>query len=79
MSDVKLKITGIREVLRSAPVQAELVRRARRIREAAGEGHEVVAKPHQYTSRAFVQTAAAEAARSEAENKTLTRALDAGR
>ena len=76
---VKLKIRGIREVLRSAPVQAEVARRARRMAQAAGSGFESIVKPHKYTSRAFVQTASQEGRRREATDKVLTRALDAGR
>ena len=76
---VKLKIRGIREVLRSAPVQAEVARRARRMAQAAGSGFESIVKPHKYTARAFVQTASQEGRRREANEKVLTRALDAGR
>lgn len=53
---VKLKIKGIREVLRSRPVQSEVARLAHRMARDAGEGFEAVVKPHRYTSRAFVQT-----------------------
>ena len=76
---VKLNIRGVRETLKSPQVQAELVRRGRRIQTAAGEGFELVVKPHRYTSRVFVQTGDAGAAKREAESKVLTRALDAGR
>ena len=76
---VKLKLRGIREVLRSAPVQAEVARRASRMAQAAGSGFESIVKPHKYTSRAFVQTADAEGARRQAEEAVLERSLDAGR
>lgn len=56
MVEVRLKLRGIRAVLKSAPVQAEVARRARRMAAEAGEGFEAVVKPHRHTSRAFVQT-----------------------
>jgi len=76
---VKLKISGVREVLKSAGVTSELVRRGRRVQNAAGEGVQVVVKPHRYTSRVFVQTSDNASAKAEAESKVLTRALDAAR
>lgn len=76
---VILKLRGIQATLKSAPVQAEVSRRAARIAKAAGDGFAVVTKPHRYTSRAFVQTATEEGARREAADAVLERALDAGR
>lgn len=76
---VKLKIRGIREVLKSAPVQAEVARRVRRGAAAAGPGIEGIVKPHKYTSRGFVQTASDEGRKREADEKVLNRALDAMR
>lgn len=76
---VRLKIGGIRQVLRSAEVQKEVARRAQRGAAAAGPGIEAVVKPHKYTARAFVQTADEEGRRREADGKVLNRALDAMR
>lgn len=76
---VKLNIRGIREVLKSSGVESELVRRGRRVQNTAGDGFELVVKPARYTSRVFVQTGTGEAAKREAEDKVLTRALDAAR
>lgn len=76
---VKLRISGVREVLRSAPVQSEVARRAARIAAAAGDGFEMVVKPHKYTSRAFVQTDSAAGAKRQAEEAVLQRAMGAGR
>lgn len=53
---VKLKIKGVRDLLKSRPVQSEVARRAHRMAADAGEGFEAVVKRHRYTSRAFVQT-----------------------
>lgn len=76
---VKLKISGVRAVLTSAPVQSEVARRAARIAAAAGEGFEMVVKPHKYTSRAFVQTVDEAGDKRQAEEAVLERALGAGR
>jgi hypothetical protein len=76
---VKLSIKGIRATLKSAPVQSELARRARRIAAAAGEGFEMVVKPHRYTARAFVQTDTEEGRKRQAEEAVLERSLSAGR
>ena len=76
---VKLSIKGVRQVLKSGPVQSDLARRASRIAAAAGEGFVAVVKPHRYTSRAFVQTDTTEARERQAEGAVLERAMDAGR
>lgn len=76
---VKLKMKGVREVLKSAPVQAEVARKAKRMASAAGDGFKAVIKPHKFTSRAFVQTDSAEGRKRQADDAVLERALDAGR
>lgn len=76
---VKLSMRGIRELLKSNAVQSDIAARAARVARAAGEGFESVVKPGRYTSRAFVQTANQTGAKREAEDKALTRALDAAR
>lgn len=81
MSDVrvKLKISGIRKVLKSPEVTAEIARRVKRGAAAAGTGFEGVIKPHRFTSRGYVQTADETGQKREAEEKVLIRALDAMR
>lgn len=81
MSDVrvKLKISGIRKVLRSPEVTAEVARRVKRAAQAAGPGFEGVVKPHKYTARGYVQTADESGRKREAEDKVLIRSLDAMR
>lgn len=76
---VKLKIRGINAVMKSNPVQSEVARRAVRIAKAAGPGFEAVVNPAKYTARAFVRTTDDASRKAEAKDKTLTRALDAGR
>lgn len=76
---VKLKLRGLRALMRSNPVQADLAARATRAARSAGEGFEAVVKPHKFTARAFVQTADEKGSRREAEEKVLIRTLDAMR
>lgn len=73
---VKLKIRGVRALLRSSEVQSDVAQRATRAARAAGPGFEAVVKPHKYTARAFVQTADDEGRKREAEEKVLNRVLD---
>ncbi|MGV3564156.1 MAG: hypothetical protein ACO1ON_12840 [Nocardioides sp.] len=68
------------DAIRKSPeVQADLKARADRIAAAAGEGHEVDVRIGAHRARASVRTATFDARRSEATDKTLTSALDAGR
>lgn len=76
---VKLKLRGINAVMKSSEVQAEVVRRARRMANAAGEGFEAVIQSGKYTARAVVRTADATGRKRQAEEAVLERSLDAGR
>lgn len=76
---VVLNRRGIREILRSDRVRRDLVARAQRIADAAGPGHEVQEYTGRNRARATVRTASFEARASEAHDRTLTRAFDAGR
>lgn len=76
---VVLNRAGVGELLRSAEVKAELERRAARIAAAAGAGNEVESGVGRTRARAAVVTETFEAKHSEAKDRTLTRALDAGR
>ncbi len=53
---VKLKIRGIRKVLKGAGATREVARIAARGARDAGEGFGYVVKPGRYTARAFIQT-----------------------
>lgn len=70
---------GVRELLRSAEVQADLKRRAEAIAAAAGPGMEVRTSVGPNRARAVVITGDGDAIRAEATDKALTRAIDAGR
>lgn len=76
---VRLKLKGLNALMTSAPVVSEVVRRAQKIRDAAGENFEVNVVPHRYTARAYIRAANAEGAIEEARDKRLTAALNAGR
>ena len=78
---VKLNSAGIREVLKSDEVRADILRRAEAIKAAAGGGDDYEAGAEIVGNRVmgWVVTATPEAKQAEAEDRTLTRALDAGR
>jgi hypothetical protein len=79
---VEMNSAGFRQILTSPEVQADLTRRGNAIATQAGEGVTVDSFIGGYGGgRAIViiATDTPEAMRAEAENRTLTRALDAGR
>lgn len=77
--EVKLNSAGIRELLKSPELMAELERVGQKIASAAGEGYEVeVGSKGTTRGRVFVQPATPEAMRDNAENDTLLRALGSG-
>jgi hypothetical protein len=81
MANVRIKVNrnGIRDLLRSDEVLADLEERGQRIAAAAGDGHRVESEVGQNRARVAVITDTIEARISEAKNRTLTRAIDAGR
>lgn len=76
---VRLKISGVRKILRGSDVQRELLRRTRRAAAVAGDGFEAVVRPGRYTARSLLWTTTQEAREREANEKVLIRALDAMR
>lgn len=76
---VVLNRRGVKELLRSPEVLADLTRRADAVASAAGPGHVVDAEVSPNRARAAVITGDLDAMRAEATNRTLTRAIDAGR
>ena len=76
---IVLNTKGVRELLRSAEVEADVKRRADRVAAAAGEGFEAEADRGPNPARASVRTVTPGAMVDEATNHTLLRALDAGR
>jgi hypothetical protein len=81
MANVKIVLNrkGIRELLRSREVEADLRRRAENIAAAAGPGHVVDSEIGPQRARASVRTDTIDAMIGEATSRDLTRALDAGR
>jgi hypothetical protein len=77
--DVKMSAAGARAILKSGEVQAFLKAKADRIAAAAGAGFESSSMVGPNRARASVITATAKARRAEATNRSLTRAIDAGR
>lgn len=74
-----LNRNGLRELLRSDAVQAELRRRAQQVAAAAGPGHRVEVSAGRNRARAAVITDTPEARRAEATDRALTRAINAGK
>jgi hypothetical protein len=81
VAEVKIKLNspGVRQLLQSAEIMADLVRRGEAIAAAAGEGFEVRTSTSPTRARVTVRTATFAARRAEAVGRALTRALDAGR
>lgn len=78
---VRLNSRGIQEVLQSREVQDDLARRADAIKNAAGGEPDFESGVSIVGDRAmgYVVTASTEGRLAEAKDRTLTRALDAGR
>lgn len=76
---VVLNSAGVRALLRSEAVRADLERRAKAIAEAAGEGFVAESRITGLRARASVRTDTADARAAEATDRALTRAIDAGR
>ncbi|HLS46088.1 MAG TPA: hypothetical protein VK045_11695 [Ornithinicoccus sp.] len=76
---IEMNPAGFQAILKSAEVQADLGRRAEAIANAAGDGMDVDVRVGRTRARASVRTGSPEAMRAEARDKTLTRAIDAGR
>lgn len=81
MANVKIVLNrkGIRELLRSREVLADLERRAENIAEAAGPGHAVDSEIGPNRARSSVRTDTIDAMLAEGTDRNLTRAIDAGR
>lgn len=76
---IVLNRKGVRQLLRSPEVLADLDRRAKQIAAAAGSGMEPSAMVGKGRARASVITATSGAREAEATRRALTRAIDAGR
>lgn len=76
---VRLNRSGIRAMLRSEGVQADLLRRAENVARAAGPGHEASVIPGKNRARASVITVTREAKEAEATRRNLSTSVDAAR
>jgi hypothetical protein len=72
---LRLNSSGMREMLKSSGVMADLVARAERVAQTAGPGMEASSVTGKTRARASVITATTEARYNEASGKTLTRAF----
>lgn len=76
---LKLHKDGIVALLQSEEVKQDLAARGSRIAEAAGDGVEAELTKNRDRAVVFVRTETNEARKAEAEDRALTRAIDAGR
>jgi hypothetical protein len=76
---IKLNSPGVKALLRSPEMLADLEARARRIAAVAGPGFESDGQIGPSRARAAVWTDTFEAMHAEATTRALTRAIDAGR
>lgn len=78
---IEMNSRGVVELLQSAEVQAELLRRAEAIQQATGspEDFDVLPVVGRQRAAVYVSTKTVEGMLAEATDRTLTRALDAGR
>ena len=83
MAKVSMRIEhnskGFAALMKSNSVMSDIEARGARIAAAAGEGFEVNSTRNRDRSVVFVRTETTEARRAEAEDRALTRAIDAGR
>ena len=76
---IEISDSGIQDILRSSPVQSFLKAKADRIAAAAGKGMRASSYVGRTRARASVITATGGARRAEATDRSLTKAIDAGR
>jgi hypothetical protein len=79
LTKIELNDAGIRDLLTSTGVQADLLRRGQAIAAAAGEGHRVDLNIESRRASVIVVTTSFRAMQNEATHRGLTRAIDAGR
>lgn len=79
LGKLKLNQAGVRELLKSEGVLADLADRADAIAAAAGDGFESDWERGPKRARASVRTTDYESRKAEAQARALTRAIDAGR
>ena len=76
ISDVRLNIAGVNELMRAQQPMVDAI--GRRAAARAGRGFEYVPAPHRWTGRGYVQTADREGRIREANEKILLRTLPQG-
>lgn len=76
---IKLKYAGFRELRTLPAMKRDLMKRARRVAEAAGDGFEAHESPSKNRARATVGTRTTKARRRQAKDNVLQRALNAGK
>lgn len=76
---IKLNNKGFRELRKDPNVKADLMRRARKVAEAAGDGFGASESPGKNRARATVGTRSYKGRKRQARDNVLQRALNAGK
>lgn len=76
---VKMNSRGSRAFLRSAEMQADMLRRVQAVQQGCGDGYEADVQPGANRAHGMVKTVTQDAARDNARNNTLLKNLDRGR
>ncbi|SMY01111.1 hypothetical protein BSP239C_03182 [Brevibacterium sp. 239c] len=76
---LKLNNAGFRALRTDPAVKRDLMKRAQRVAEAAGDGFEAHESPSKNRARATVGARTAKARRKQSKDNVLQRALNAGR
>lgn len=76
---LKLNNAGFRALRTDPAVKRDLMKRAQRVAEAAGDGFEAHESPGKNRARATVGARTAKARRNQSKDNVLQRALNAGR
>ena len=76
---IRINPRGVRKILRSREVQNDLDKRAKAIARQAGDGFMASSMKGRNRARASVITDSYDARKAEADDRALTRSIDAGR
>lgn len=76
---IRWNLPAFRKLRTDPAVQADILRRAEKIAEAAGDGFKAVQSPARNRARAAVVAVTPEAVARNARDQSLLKALDAGR
>ena len=79
MAEIELNRAAVGRLLKSPEIQRELLKRAERMADQAGPGFVADVQVGRTRARAMVKSTDYESMKAEATDRSLTRAIDAGR